>query len=103
MNDIITELLPRKVRLWLYVLVGLGSAVLAAYQAANGDWLVFAGAVAAVLTSALAARNITPVPDPGPPDPPTIEEQARPEPAEQPPSADDLERRRFLDDYGSQL
>jgi hypothetical protein len=98
MNDILTELLPRKVRLWLYVLVGLGSGVLAAYQAANGDWLVFAGAVAALLTSLLAARNINPPPAEPIPEPEPLVSQVYPEPSAQPPSGDGRRG-----DYGTNL
>lgn len=100
MNEALNELLPRKVRLVLYVLASLVGVGVAAYNAANGDWNVFIGSIASALVTALAARNITPVPDPGPPDPPTIEEQHVPEPAEFPPADEhDAERRRFLDDY----
>jgi len=96
MNDILTELLPRKVRLWLYILGGLVTAGIAAWQAADGNWAVFASSVAATLTQWLAARNITPA---GPPtDPPTDEDELADQwvskPEVNPPSSHD---------YGSNL
>ena len=60
MGDILTELLPRKVRLWLYVLVFLALAGLAAWQAAAGDLIIFSLAVLGSLSSLLAAGNVTP-------------------------------------------
>ncbi len=87
MNNILTELVPRKVRLWLYVIAFFASGAFAAWQVAEGDWLKFAAAVLALVLSALAASNVTPPPDPGPPDPLPVEPQATVEPSEQPPSA----------------
>jgi hypothetical protein len=63
MNSILTELLPRRVRLWLYVLTFLASAGVAAYVASQGDWLAFAGSLLATLVSLLAAGNISPPPE----------------------------------------
>lgn len=87
MNDTLTELLPRKVRLWLYVIASLTSVGVAAWNAANGDWNVFIGSVAAALVTALAARN-TPSPPPvaPAPEPEPLEPQASPTPLEQPPA-----------------
>ncbi len=92
MNNILTELIPRKLRLWLYVIAFFASAGVAAWQAAEGDWLKFAAALLALAVSALAASNITPPPDPGPPDPPTVESQTTVEPSEQPPSTGSVNR-----------
>jgi hypothetical protein len=103
MNETLTELLPRTVRLWLYVLGGAVTAGVAAWQAADGNWAVFAASIAATLTQWLAARNINPPVVTVEPEPAPLVTQTEPEPEVQPPSADDLERRRFLDDYGSQL
>ena len=97
MNDTLTELLPRRVRLWLYVLGGLVTAGVAAWQASDGNWAVFASSIAATLVQWLAARNITPPPGPELPDPPVVQEQARPEPAVQPPAIDAELYRRYED------
>lgn len=92
MNNILTELVPRKVRLWLYVITFFASGAIAAWQVAEGDWLKFAAAVLALAISALAASNVTPAPDPGPPDPPAVESQTTVEPSEQPPHDGPLSR-----------
>lgn len=63
MGEALQELLPRKVRLALYVTFGVGALGLAAYQAAEGDWLVFAASLGLALTNVLAAGNITPAPE----------------------------------------
>lgn len=60
MSDILSELLPRKARLVLYVIVFLAGTVLAIWQASEGDWVVFSGALATALTSLLAAGNVNP-------------------------------------------
>lgn len=60
MGAALNELLPRKARLVLYVLVAVGSLGLAAWQAAEGDWVLFAAAVVAAFQGSLAAGNVTP-------------------------------------------
>ena len=57
--NIISELLPRKVRLVIYVLLFLAALVFAAWQAAEGNWLVFVGSLLTSLTGLLAAGNST--------------------------------------------
>jgi hypothetical protein len=59
-------LLPRKARLAIYVIVAIAVLVFAAWQAANGDWLLFAASLAVSLQSILAAGNVTPAPEPEP-------------------------------------
>lgn len=63
MKNALNELLPRKVRAGAYVIAGLASAAVAAWQAAEGDHLVFAAGVLTFLTSTLAAGNLTPEPE----------------------------------------
>lgn len=62
MKNALNELLPRKARLGLYVVVTVGALGVAAWQAAEGNWLVFAGSLFGSLTTLLAAGN-TPGPD----------------------------------------
>ena len=60
MFSILSELLPRKARLVLYVLFALTGVVIAAWQAAEGDWLTFAASLSVTLVGWLAASNVTP-------------------------------------------
>lgn len=60
MFAVLNELLPRKARLVIYVLFALTGVVIAAWQAAEGDWLTFAASIATTLVGWLAAANVTP-------------------------------------------
>lgn len=60
MNQAIAELLPRKVRLLLYVLVALTALVIGTWQQAEGNTLAFVIALATTLTNVLAAVNVNP-------------------------------------------
>lgn len=60
MNDVINELLPRKVRLWLYLLAALVLIAFSVYQASEGDWATFTVGLAAALVDLLAAKNTPP-------------------------------------------
>lgn len=85
MNNILNELLPRTVRLWLYVVVGVLAAAFSAWQIAEGDVVAFVGGLIATFSSWLAAGNISPKPDLPAPDPEPLVSQTSPEVAEQPP------------------
>jgi uncharacterized membrane-anchored protein YjiN (DUF445 family) len=54
----LTDLLPPKVRAFLYALVAVAAFVYALWQAAAGDWALFVPAVVAALTGALAGSNV---------------------------------------------
>ena len=60
LNDALRELLPRKARLVLYVVVSLTLLCVSAYLAAEGDWALFAVTLCGSLQGALAAGNINP-------------------------------------------
>ena len=60
MKDALSELLPRQARLWLYVITGLILLVLGTYEAAEGNWLIFAVTLAGALQSNLAIVNLPP-------------------------------------------
>jgi hypothetical protein len=62
MNALLTELLNRKVRLWIYLLAIVVALIVAAWQASEGNWLVFAASLAGALQSSMAAGNLTPEP-----------------------------------------
>ena len=60
LNDALREILPRKARLVLYVVVSLTLLGVSAYLAAEGDWALFAVTLGGSLQGALAAGNINP-------------------------------------------
>lgn len=77
MNTILTELLPRKLRLWLYVIVFLALLILAAVEANGGDYVAAITSVLASLAPLLAASNINPPADDTPPPPGYTAKHAR--------------------------
>jgi hypothetical protein len=58
LKELFDQALSAKVRLWIYIIVALGSLGVAAWQASNGDWLVFAGLVLTSLVNTLAATHV---------------------------------------------
>lgn len=62
MNALLEDLLPAKARKALYLILFVGGLALAAWQAADGDWLVFAVALFGSLNGALAAGNTNTAP-----------------------------------------
>ena len=60
MDKVMQEVFPRRVRLSLYLLVGLVALVLGVWQAAEGDYLVFILGLATSLQSLLAGVNVPP-------------------------------------------
>lgn len=52
------SMLPQKIRLALYVVATLVLIVVAAYQAADGDWFKFASLLAGALVTATAGSNV---------------------------------------------
>ena len=53
----LTDVLPARVRQIAYAILFLAALVFACYQAADGDWLVFAGSLITALLGATAASN----------------------------------------------
>ena len=53
----LADVLPAKVRKYVYALLALAAVVLAGYQATEGDWVQFAVYVVGALTGATAASN----------------------------------------------
>lgn len=51
------DVLPARVRQVAYAILFVAALAFAAYQAADGDWLVFAGSLVTALLGALAASN----------------------------------------------
>ena len=60
MNDAAAALLPAKLRMALYLLLGVVFAVISAWQASQGNWMEFAITLLPVLSSIVAVPN-TPV------------------------------------------
>ncbi|NYD43922.1 hypothetical protein [Nocardioides panaciterrulae] len=50
--------LPARVRLAIYAAAFLATLIWAAWQAADGDWATFIGALIGALVSALAGSNV---------------------------------------------
>lgn len=60
MEELLKELFSRKVRLWIYFVILVLSLALAAWQASEGNWLTFAGALLGAFQSSLSIKNINP-------------------------------------------
>lgn len=60
MGSILTEVVPRKARLVIYLLVSLALLGVSAWQFAAGDPLLFTVSLLGSLTNILAAGNVTP-------------------------------------------
>jgi hypothetical protein len=61
----LTDIIPAKARKYVYAVVALAALLFGAWQAAGGNWTVFAGSVLGGLVSATAASNTnTPPADP---------------------------------------
>lgn len=58
MDKLLKDLVPYKTRLWLYLIAGMLSLGLAAWQAADGNWLVFMASIFSTVMNALAAANV---------------------------------------------
>ena len=57
-----TNLLSPGVRAVLYAVLFLAALVFSVYQAADGDWLLFAGSLITSLLGLVAASNASPTP-----------------------------------------
>lgn len=57
MTNPLTDVLPEKVRKYVYALLSLAALVFSAYQASDGDWVQLVGGLIAALTTATAASN----------------------------------------------
>lgn len=55
--NILTDVLPAKVRKYVYAALALAALVLAAWQASDGDWLLFAANLLGALGFGTAASN----------------------------------------------
>lgn len=53
----LTDVLPAQARKVLYAILFVAALAFAAYQASEGDWLVFAGGLVTALLGATAASN----------------------------------------------
>ena len=60
LESAIKELLPRQVRLVIYLVVGVALLGFAAWQAAEGNWSAFIVSILGTLSSVLASANINP-------------------------------------------
>lgn len=60
-NPLVNVLTPA-VRKWLYALLFLAALVFSLFQAADGDWLVFAGSLITSLLGLVAASNASVTP-----------------------------------------
>jgi len=54
----LADILPPKVRQAVYAVLFVAAVAYGAYEAADGDWLKFAGGVLVALTGALAHGNV---------------------------------------------
>lgn len=59
-GTILTEVVPRRARQAIYLVAALGGLVLGLWQAAEGNWAIFAGGLFTSAQALLAAGNITP-------------------------------------------
>lgn len=57
--SVFEELLPRKARLTIYLILFVAALAFSLWQAAQGDWLVFIGSLVTSLVGLLAAGNTT--------------------------------------------
>lgn len=63
MKNPLTDVLPAKIRRAAYAVLFVAALVFAAFQAADGDWIEFAGGLITSLLGALATSNTPAVPD----------------------------------------
>ena len=59
MRNPLADVIPAKVRLYVYAVVFLASLVFAAWQAAEGNVAVFIGSLVSALATALAGSNVS--------------------------------------------
>jgi len=57
MTNPLIDVIPAAARRYVYAAVALAALLFGAYQASDGDWAEFVGAVIATLVSATAASN----------------------------------------------
>ncbi len=58
MSNPLTDVLPPKVRQYVYAVLSLAALVWGVWEASNGDWKQFVGGLIVALTSATAASNV---------------------------------------------
>lgn len=66
MSNPLTDVLPAKVRRYVYAVVSLAAAIFTVYQATEGDWKEFTAGALAVLVGATATSNTDTQPQVGP-------------------------------------
>lgn len=59
MNNPLTDIMSPKTRKVFYAILFVGGIALAAWQASNGDWVVFGSTLVAMFGFGTAASNIT--------------------------------------------
>ncbi len=57
MNNPLYDILPDRVRKYVYAILFVAALIFSLYQAADGDWMLFVGSVLAALVGLLAASN----------------------------------------------
>lgn len=62
--NVLTDVIPPKYRKYVYAAVTLAAIVWGAWEASQGDWQVFTGALIGALVSATAASNTPETPKP---------------------------------------
>lgn len=63
MDTILRDLIPAKIRLWIYVIVFFALLVFSVWQASEGNIAEFVGALLASLVQLLAATNVNVTPE----------------------------------------
>lgn len=64
-NNPLVNIMTPKVRAWLYALLFVAAQVFAAFQAADGDWLLFAGSLITSFLGLVATSNASVTPTEG--------------------------------------
>ena len=59
LSELLRDLLPAKVRLWIYLVLAVAALVFTVWQATEGDVVEFIGGLVTALSGALAAGNTT--------------------------------------------
>lgn len=48
---------PEKARLWIYLLISIGVLAFSAWQAAEGNWIIFVGGLLVALQGFMSSSN----------------------------------------------
>lgn len=63
-GEVISEIVPRRLRQVIYLIAAIGGMILAVWQGSDGDWGLFAAGVFASAQALLAVGHISPPPRP---------------------------------------